>query len=419
MMSTPRHSRARQRRIYRRRRFIAALLLVGVLAAAAFGVYAGMLLNGPIPATAATLTPITVTEPVEAQLVWPSNGAGAIAEVGRPGLLGIHGETGSVPIASITKVITALVVLDEKPLAADEAGPTLTFTDADVDIYYDAIAENGSVAPVADGLELTERQTLEAMLIESANNYSVSLVNWAFGSMDAYLKAAATWLEKHGLNATSVADSSGISPDSISSTADLVKLGELALANPTVAAITATSETDLPYIGTIENTNKLIGTDGVTGLKTGTTDEAGACLLFSAEFTISGTVITVVGVMLGGDTHPQLNEDILALLDSTKAGYQEVTLATAGERVGEFTTAWGQTSTLVAASGASVLVYSAEKVTQTITVDPIQTVQAGQTVGELAFTVGDRSFTVPVEATEEITGPDDAWRWANRDAILG
>lgn len=418
-MSTIRHSRARQKRIYRRRRVAAVLGLVLVLVVAGLGFYSGILLTAPIPATAATLDTAAPPAPAAAELVWSDDGAGAIAEVGRPGLLGAHGDSKSVPIASITKVITALVVLDEKPLTVDEAGPTLTFTDADIDIYYDAVAEDGSVAPVADGLELSQRQTLEAMLIASANNYSVSLVNWAFGSMDSYLAAAAGWLDENGLGATSVADSSGISSESVSSTGDLVKLGELALANPTVAAITGTSEVELPYIGTIENTNKLLGVDGVTGLKTGTTDDAGACLLFSAEVTVFGTPVTLVGVMLGGNTHPELNENIRALLDSVRSGYQQLTLATAGERLGAFSTAWGQESTLVAASGASVVVYSSEEVTQTVTVEPIQTVQAGQTVGDLTFSVGGEVIVVPIEATADVVGPDAAWRWANAGVMFG
>ena len=134
--------------------------------------------------------------------------------------------------ASITKVITALVVLEDHPIAAGEGGPEIAYTDADVDIYWDMVAQNGSVAPVRAGSTLTLRESLEAMLLPSGNNYSISIANWAYGSVDAFLERARTWLDAHGLVDTRIADSSGLSLDNVSTAADLVQLGEIALADP-------------------------------------------------------------------------------------------------------------------------------------------------------------------------------------------
>ena len=93
-----------------------------------------------------------------------------------------------MPSASITKVITALVVLDAHPIPPGEGGPEIAYTEADVDIYWDMVAQNGSVAPVAAGSSLTLRESLEAMLLPSGNNYAISLANWAFGSGDEFLE---------------------------------------------------------------------------------------------------------------------------------------------------------------------------------------------------------------------------------------
>ena len=67
-------------------------------------------------------------------------------------------------------------------------------------------------------------------------------------------------------------------------------------------------------VGLVENTNELLGTNGVTGIKTGTLDTFGANLLFSAEYPIGSSTVTVIGVVLGGTDHQTLDAAITALL---------------------------------------------------------------------------------------------------------
>jgi len=58
-------------------------------------------------------------------------------------------------------------------------------------------------------------------------------------------------------------------------------------------------------VGIIQNTNQLLGTDGVLGIKTGTTDEAGSCLLFAARYACRGRAkVTIVGVIMGDTSAP-------------------------------------------------------------------------------------------------------------------
>jgi D-alanyl-D-alanine carboxypeptidase (penicillin-binding protein 5/6) len=399
-----------RRQIYRRRRiaffsatFVALATLIYVLSAGLAPVQ---------PAAAALQQPRALTAPA-VQPAWPGTGAAAIGAVGFPGVLASSGEQTAIPIASITKMVTALVILEAKPLVGEEPGPTITFTDADVDIYYDVIAENGSVAPVVAGMTLTQREALIAMLLPSANNYSASLAVWAYGSLDAYYAAADAWLEKNGLTGTVVADTSGLSPSSVSTPADLVALGKLVVANPTLASIVSLKSADLPVIGTVKNTNKLLGKHGVDGIKTGTTDEAGACLLFSADLEIDGESVTLVGVMLGADTHPELNEAITALIDSVKPGFRKVTLTTEGDVYGTYTTPWGQTANAVAVEDASALVWSDTPVTGTATAKPVPLAEEGDTVGEVEFTVGTSTVEVPLEIDASLTDPGLGWRLTN------
>jgi len=394
----------------RRRRLAAFGSLLVVLLGAG---YLGATGLAPVPASAAEImTPADLTQPT-AQPAWPSFGEGAIGAVGFTGVLASHGEQSSVPIASITKMVTALVVLDAKPLGQGEDGPDITFTDADIELYYKSLAENGSVAPVVSGLVLSEREAFEAMLLPSANNYAASLAVWAYGSEEAYLTAANAWLQEKGLADTVVADTSGISSRSVSSTADLVELAKLVAGNAALTEIVAMPSAVIPTIGTVTNTNKLLGTAGVDGIKTGTTDAAGACLLFSTDLTVDGQTVTLVGVVLGGDTHGELNDAIAALIASVKPGFQNVDLAAKGDSFGSYTTPWGQTAEAVAGEDASVLVWSDTPITGAITARNVTLGDTGDDVGDVDFTVGDRSVSVPLVLDEPLTDPGPGWRFSH------
>jgi D-alanyl-D-alanine carboxypeptidase (penicillin-binding protein 5/6) len=399
-----------RRQIYRRRRISFFSALAVVLAALIYVLSAGF---APVqPAAAALVQPAAVAVPA-ADPEFPDFGATAIGAVGFPGVLASSGDQDVVPIASITKMVTALVILEAKPLAAGVAGPDITFTEDDVDIYYDVIAENGSVAPVVAGMKLSQREAFTAMLLPSANNYSESLAVWAYGSVKAYLAAAADWLEAKGLTGTHVADTSGLSPESTSTPADLVALGKLVLENPTLASIVSLPSASLPTIGTVKNTNKLLGEHGVDGIKTGTTDEAGACLLFSTDFAVDGKNVTVVGVVLGGNTHPELNDAIAELIESVKPGFQEVDLTDKGTTYGTYTTPWGQTAHAVAARAESVLVWSDTPITGVASAEPVPLADQGDPVGTVDFTVGDTTLSVPLVLDRALTDPGLGWRLAH------
>ena len=400
--------------VYRRRRIAVFGVLAVVIAFVAYLTSTGL---APVSSTAAALTEPPALSQAAVAPAWPDQGAGAIGAVGFDGVLGSSGDQASVPIASITTKVTALVILEAKPLTGDEPGPDITFTDADVDIYYDAIAEDGSVAPVSAGQVLSQREAFETMLIPSANNYSVSLAVWAFGSVDAYLAAAADYLAANGLTGTTVADTSGISAQSVSSPADLVAIGKLVMANPALATIVAMPSAVIPTVGTVTNTNKLLGVDGVDGIKTGTTDEAGACLLFAVDVPVGDTSVTLVGVVLGGDTHSELNESILSLIDSVQPGFRTVTLVEAGTSYGSYTTPWGQSAQAVAETSESAVVWSDTPIQSDVDVAAVTLGEKGDSVGSVDVTVGTETVTVPLVLDQTITDPGPFWRWTNPGEI--
>jgi len=406
-----------RKRVYRRRRIVVFGALAVVLALLVSGaVYTANALGAPIPAAAPE---VSAPEPIVAEpqaLALPGFGGYAVGAVGFDGLLAAGNADQSMPSASITKVITALVILDAHPIPPGEGGPEIAYTEADIDIYWDMVAQNGSVAPVAAGSSLTLRESLEAMLLPSGNNYAISLANWAFGSGEEFLTVARAWLGEHGLANTRIVDSSGLSLDNVSTPTDLIALGKLAIADPTLAEIVATKRVDVPELGTLENSNKLLGTHGVDGIKTGTTDDA-ANLLFSADFAVGSSTVTVVGVLLGGESHAVLRSAIAALLDSVAPGFHEVAPLEAGQQLAEYDTPWGDSARARAADGASVVVWSDTPVEVEVHAEPVALAASGDEVGTAIVRAGAQEVTVPLVLDAAIDDPGTWWRLTNPGAL--
>lgn len=358
---------------------------------------------------ASSITP-EVPEPAQPSMVLPAYGASAIAEINRPGLLARAGSDEALPIASITKVITALVVLDAKPLGADEPGPTITFGEADLEYFSAQQAQYGLVWPVYAGQQLTQRDVMNVVLLASANNYAQSLARWAYGSDEAFVAAAATWLSARGLDNTTLSEASGIQRSNTSTAEDLTELARLATADPVIAAIVSTPSVEVPGLGTVNNRNRLLGIDGVDGIKTGTLLDDWACLLFSADVSIGSEVKTLVGVVLGGPDHPTIANAIRALIAEATAGYTEVTLASDGEEFAEYDTPWGDDSSAVASKTVTHVVWGEDEITMTVDAEPIRLAVAGGRAGVVTVDIGVESIEIPLEFSDNIDDPGPWWR---------
>jgi len=392
----------------RRRRINIALICLMIIVILFVGV--GNILNVTTPTTSPKLTNLkSLTQPV-VNPIWPSYGSGAIGAVGFDGILVQYGDKSSLPIASITKIITTLVVLQAKPLSGNEDGPTIKITQADLDIYNKAVSAGAAVKPVTIGSSMTERQMIEAMLLPSAANYSETLAIWAYGSVDAYLKAADNWLVSNNLIQTKVVDTSGLLPENISNTGDLISLGKLAIKNPALSSIVSTKNVNIPGVGEVSNSNSLLGVQGINGIKTGTTYEAGACVLFSSVINIDGEKITIVGVLLGADDRGQQNNDVKELLKSIQPGFKSVTLASKGQEFASYSTAWGQSAKLVSTKDVKVLVWSNTPISETVQADKITTVKSSEQKGDMVIKVGNKTIQQPLITSGAIDNPSILWR---------
>ncbi len=398
----------------RRRILVGTGLTVGL----ALGFYLPLTLLAPIDPVPAQVLAVPLPTMNPAQISFPEYGAVAVGAIGYDGVLASSGSSEALPIASITKIVTALVSLDARPLAPGEAGPGIVLSELDAQFYREQVADGGSVAPVVDGVTISQYAMLQLMLLPSANNYAESMANWAFGSEEAFLTATRSWLDQHGLAATTITDPTGILPSNVSTSTELVELARLAVENPVISEIVATLSAEIPGIGTVENTNSLLGRDGVDGIKTGTLDEAGYCLLFSADYVVGGETVTLIGAALGGPDRPTLNDNISSLLVGTVAGFQSVELVTAGQPIAEYETVWGDDSTAVAAESRSIVTWAGSSITTLVESETVLYGDAGQNVGEISFAVGDRIVTVPIELDSKIADPGPWWRLTNPSALF-
>jgi D-alanyl-D-alanine carboxypeptidase (penicillin-binding protein 5/6) len=404
-----------RRQILRRRRvavFGAAAVVLGTV------FYLPLTLLAPLGSVDAAVAPVEVAAQPAAELEWPALGASAVGALGYDGLLGAGGAAEPAPMASISKIVTALVVLQAKPLEIGDAGPDITFTAKDVAIRDAYRAVNGATEPVTAGLVLSQRQVMDVMLVESANNYAESLVTWTFGSVDEFVPIANEWLKTNGMNSTAIVEPTGMSPLNVSTAGDLVALGKLALANPVVNAIVGTRAATVPGVGDLKNSNNLLGVDGIRGIKTGTLDEAGACLLFAADYVVGGETVTIVGAVLGGVDHKSLNVAVRSLLADVEESFRVVPLTTAGEPFGTYTTPWGDTANLVATQDASTVVWSDRPVTTSVEAEDVGVAVKGTDVGEVTFTVDGEQITVPLELASTIDDPGAWWRLTNPAALF-
>jgi len=270
-------------------------------------------------------------------LVWPSSGTVAI-EVDGMGLLGHSGSmTSRHAIASITKTMTAYVILKDHPLSATSSGPTITLNDT-MAIQYDiAVKQDESAVVTEPGERITERQALEALLLASAGNMADILAIWDRGSVGAFLTEMNQQARDLGMTRSNFTDPAGLAASTVSTMGDLLKLAQAVQNVPAITSVVSEVSAEVPVAGTIYNVNRDLGSYGIDGIKTGTTNAAGSCLLFSAHIQVGGRTLTILGVVLGmpgssGIPYTALNAT-MRLLASAEAQIGQATVAGTGKVV--------------------------------------------------------------------------------------
>ena len=166
----------------RRRRRGGVGLILAVVAIVVVGVFVGVQWFRPTPSPVFhRVLPTSITVAGTAfTLPWPTVGSADLMVEG-VGTLGEYGSTASVPVASITKVMTAYVVLQDHPLTPGSSGAAIAVTPDMIAAYQTGLATEQSVVKVAAGESITELQALEGLLIASGNDMATMLAEWDAG----------------------------------------------------------------------------------------------------------------------------------------------------------------------------------------------------------------------------------------------
>ena len=239
---------------------------------------------------------------------------GALGTV-KEGLISTCGEQNAYPLASMTKVLTALVVVND---FGDKLEGKIALDAQDLAFFKRELERNGSNIRVSGQGEYTIKQMLDGMIVASSNNFADSIVTHLYGSLDSYFEHARAFLAEHMLSSVQVGgDASGFDPANRASAKDMLQLGILAMKAPAVRQIVALQEVTLPVFtqtGELQETEKSTtymhfdDPDAYLGVKSGTSDDAGKNLTFAAPFSATGNTgedlandDVLVGVLMGGN----------------------------------------------------------------------------------------------------------------------
>ncbi len=219
--------------------------------------------------------------------------------------------TASAPIASVTKLMTAMVVLDNK-LNPNEV---LTVTEEDVDTV------KHSSSRLRVGAKMTREEMLRVALMSSENRAAHALARTSPGGVQGFVVAMNRKALEYGMSGTHYVDPTGLSPDNVSTATDLSKLARRVPAYPLITDYTTTASKSVVVgsrMQSFRNTNPAVGKKGWEFWlsKTGYITEAGRCIV--AGITAAGRDVVVV--LMGSRSAGARSQDLVHVKAWAAAG---------------------------------------------------------------------------------------------------
>ncbi len=320
-------------------------------------------------------------------------------------------------MASVAKLMTALVVTEDKPLAVDDAGPTIVIDAADVADYQARLAAGESVLKVAAGEQITEYDALQGLLIPSGNNIAAVLSKWDAGSVGAMVQKLNARAASMHLANTHFDDPAGVSPKTTSTPNDLFHIAVAAMADKAIAKVVGSVQATLPVAGTVYNVDSVLGQDGIVGVKTGSGigNATGSLpisnFVFASKQTVGGQSYLVVGAVMGQDTLADAFKATLALIDAVKPAVQYQPYLATGADVATYATPWGGRSDIKAAHAVRFFTWPGLVLRRVLTLASVTApVEAGRQVGHLSLHLGDQSASILLTMASPLDKPGLRWR---------
>ena len=332
-------------------------------------------------------------------------------ELTAPSALLMDYETGKVlfeknshdvrPCASITKVMTLCLIFE-----AIESGKI----DYDTIVTTSPIAASmgGSDIWLVEGEQMSVNDLIKAIVVVSANDAAVAMAECVSGTESAFVDEMNKKAKQLGMNDTTFKNCNGLDEDGhVTSAYDVALMSRELMKHDAIFNYTSIW---LDYIRDgatqLVNTNKLLKTyDGITGLKTGTTSKAGACISATAQ----RNGLNLISVILGAENTADRFTDAAKLLDYGFANFSSITPQLPDENIGTVEISKGmQTEVNVQCdiNGKFLMRKGLEEnITSEIIIreDIEAPVAKGQELGRITYKCDDEILgEFPISATEDI-----------------
>jgi serine-type D-Ala-D-Ala carboxypeptidase (penicillin-binding protein 5/6) len=319
------------------------------------------------------LVALAAATPAEAAVEPPPSSAHAVlVATGAGKVLYERNAERKLPMASITKLMTAIIVLERRR-------PRDLMT-----VRETAAAVGESSVHLRVGEKLSVRDLLAAALIQSANDAAVALAVGTAGNVSKFVGLMNVKAQRLGLTHTHFVRPDGLDiPGHYSSARDVLKLARVAMKKPFVRRLVAMRRATIAGGRSLFSWNDLLGRyPGLIGVKTGHTDAAGWCEVAAAR----RDGVTIYTVVLGSPSRAQRNADLARLLawGQDLFGRLQVvstghTYATSAIRLGE------DRLPLVASGPLSAVVRVDQPLVETVVAPALVSgpVEAGASLGEV------------------------------------
>lgn len=343
---------------------------------------------------------------------------GVLADLDSGQVLFSKGLNDARPIASVTKLMTALITiersaLDEVVTVSPNAAPRVT-------------GYHGSELDLRPGERISVEDLLTAALIQSANDAAVALAEHVGGSVDRFVSMMNRRARRLGMRDTSFASSSGLDDAGRSTARDLLVLTREVMEQASLARIVRTKFAEIPSpegkARRVQNRNVLLWLyPGAIGVKTGYTVGARFCLVAAAE----RDGLRLVSIVLGAPTPEGQFSDSATLLNYGFAAFERRTFVDEGELLGSLRLPGGSVSGRTEGS-LDALIPSADLGQVERRFVPAGGVafppEPGEVIGELEVAAGPLDLgTVPVVVSEVPPPPpaDDGPWWRRTLSSVG
>ena len=319
-------------------------------------------------------------------------------------LLLSHNAEAALPMASTTKVMTALLAIELGDL------------DAPVTCSRNAFGVPGTSIYLSEGETLTLREMLYGLMLASGNDAATAIAEHIGGTVEDFCNMMTARAAELGCKNTCFLTPHGLPCEGHYTTAhDLALIAREAMQHPVFREIVGTTRATIPWEGrdydrVLNNKNKLLTTyEGATGIKTGYTKKAGRCLVFGAE----RNGMRIIGVVLNC---PDWFNEAARLMDMAFERYESVTMLAAGEQIASISVTNADGAEVEAILSADLMGVIAKGTVPSVEIDLPDSldapVEAGQKLGTARLLSGGLTVAeVDIVAAADVARDDFPARW--------